>query len=715
MRNIVKILRGDMRRITSSVVAIITLMGLCVVPCLYAWFNIFSNWRPYDEDATSRIKVAVASDDAGAEILGLSVNLGETILGALEANNSIGWVFTDTSEEALEGVYASKYYAALIVPEDFTEDLLSFLSGDMEHPTLLYYENEKKNAIAPKITGKAKTAVQEQVNSAFVQTVATYLSDAASIANATGYNPELVLRNLSERVDLLNQRLDDCSVMLNATMGLTNAAQNLLQLSGRLIDDAGNTVSAGENVLDLTQGTLSNSASSVSGTADATRQVINQFSSNLNTLSNDVETIFTDMDRYNNFVTTDLAGRLALISSMQQTSNTMADHLTMLGLTGLAGQFTRAAEAFGTLYDRMSGLELANENSWSGVIDKQAEILAQITVANRFVTALANSATNDLEGKLQEAIASVQESVGSVSQSMAGLGNGLSSLSGILNSYSAALGSLQGGISGTQGDLKSLQEGMNVFKGILDKLAQSDILEKLSGVLTDDADAIASYLASPVQMDTEIIYEVREYGSAMASFYTVLAQWIGSLLAAVLLKTQLKSTEGLVNLRLHQRFFGRYGLFLFVGLAQGLLVSIGDILYVGIQCLYPARFIFAACVNGMVFSLFNYALVFALDNIGMAIAVIVLVIQVAGGGGSYPVEVCPEIFHKLYPYMPFGYAMDAMRECVAGLYQNYYWKCLLTLLLIGAIMIVLGLALYYPVLWLNRLIAKSKQKSGIMI
>ena len=85
-------------------VAIITIMGLCIIPCLYAWFNIFSNWAPYESEATGRIRVAVANDDKGAEMLGLSVNVGDKITEALKANNDIGWEFAENSDAAVEGV-----------------------------------------------------------------------------------------------------------------------------------------------------------------------------------------------------------------------------------------------------------------------------------------------------------------------------------------------------------------------------------------------------------------------------------------------------------------------------------------------------------------------------------------------------------------------------------------------------------------------------------
>ena len=171
MRNIRRIIRGDLRRITASVVGIVFIMGLCLIPCLYAWFNIFSNWDPYGKESTSRIRSAVVSLDKGSEILGVELNLGETIVGSLEANDQMGWVFADSKKEALWRVYSGDCYAALVVPENFSRDFISFLTLRFEHPELQYYENGKKNAIAPKITGQAKNAVIKQINTTVLQTL----------------------------------------------------------------------------------------------------------------------------------------------------------------------------------------------------------------------------------------------------------------------------------------------------------------------------------------------------------------------------------------------------------------------------------------------------------------------------------------------------------------------------------------------------------------
>jgi putative membrane protein len=243
----------------------------------------------------------------------------------------------------------------------------------------------------------------------------------------------------------------------------------------------------------------------------------------------------------------------------------------------------------------------------------------------------------------------------------------------------------------------------------------NDLLQELSNLMANDEAAVAEYLANPVEMEKEVFWPIENYGSAMAPFYTVLAQWVGALLTAVLIKVRVKKRDGLENLRLHEWYFGRLGLYLLIGIAQALVVSAGDLLYVRIQCLSPLRFVLLTCITSIVFMMINYALVFALDNIGLGAGVIILVLQVAGSGGTYPVEVLPGIFRTLFPFMPFRYAMDAMRECIGGMYGNTYWTCIGILLLFAVISVAFGLAFYRPAKKLNDMIASSKAKSEIML
>ena len=216
MRNIWRIFCADWKRLTASVVAVVVMLGLCLVPCLYAWFNILSNWDPYGPASTGRIKVAVASEDDGYEVLGLHLNIGELVLQGLETNDQMGWVFVDDAQTALDGVNAGDYYAALILPPEFTGDFVSILEGDLRHPEIQYYENEKKNAIAPKITGKAKTAVQEEINTTILEKVADALTTAGSVFKAMGLDGQDVANDLLEKLSAAQQDMDQMAEVFRA-------------------------------------------------------------------------------------------------------------------------------------------------------------------------------------------------------------------------------------------------------------------------------------------------------------------------------------------------------------------------------------------------------------------------------------------------------------------------------------------------------------------
>ena len=242
MKQIWNIFRADWKRLTASVVAVVVMLGLCLVPCLYAWFNILSNWDPYGVASTSRIKVAVASEDDGCDVLGLRVNIGQLVLQGLESNDQMGWVFVDDAQTALDGVYAGDYYAALVIPAEFTGDFVSILEGDLRHPQIQYYENEKKNAIAPKITNKAKTAVQEEINTTILEKVADALTTAGSVFKAMGLDGQDIADALLEKLSAAQQDMDQMAQVLASLQQVMDGADSLLAASTITITDARDTM-----------------------------------------------------------------------------------------------------------------------------------------------------------------------------------------------------------------------------------------------------------------------------------------------------------------------------------------------------------------------------------------------------------------------------------------------------------------------------------------
>ena len=150
MKKSFQIFKRDIGRLSKNIVALIVVIGVCIIPSLYAWFNIAANKDPYGN--TANIKIAVANNDAGTEndMLG-NLDVGGQIVDTLKENDSLGWVFV-SEDKAISGVKSGEYYAAIVIPDNFSESMVSFLSGKIEQPEFDYYLNEKKNAIAPKIT-----------------------------------------------------------------------------------------------------------------------------------------------------------------------------------------------------------------------------------------------------------------------------------------------------------------------------------------------------------------------------------------------------------------------------------------------------------------------------------------------------------------------------------------------------------------------------------
>ena len=712
MKNILNIMKHDLRKITGSVVAIITVLGLCIVPCLYAWFNIFSNWSPYESDATGRIAVAVANEDRGTGASGLEINVGDKIVEALEANDAIGWTFVDSEEEAKEGVYAGTYYAALVIPEEFSEDALSFIQGSLINPKIKYYENEKKNAIAPKITGKAQTALKEQVNAAFVETLTSYVTGAASVAEASGYDPAAVLTDLSKRAEELSNDVNGAIALSESAGALTDSADSLLDASDAMIGSAQEVLDANDALLDSAEKKLPKQSDTK--VRDDAAKHADKTSNTLASLKTVIERVQgADAAAFRLYVLTDRDRHKREVDSLQKDAKEHAKALDSAGYTVLASEFSQLANKLGDISDDLAALDVnMTEQERNDALDK---LVKDIDAASKLTEEIRRQIQADIRSTLADALDTTRKAMASYRTSLKTANSDLGKMADLMSGYDSSLGKLRSSINSTTATLKSVKDGSDAVAGLLSNAAGNELIRRLSGLLSNNEAAVAEYLANPIKMDTKVIWPVETYGSAMAPFYTVLAQWVGALLTAVLIKVKIKKRDDLQNLKLTEWYFGRYGLYLLVGVAQGLIVSLGDLLYVRIQCLDPIRFVLIAVINGIVFTMINYALVFALDNIGLGAGVIVLVLQVAGSGGTYPVEVLPEPFKVIYPLMPFRYSMDAMRECICGMYNDTYWRCLGVLMLFFVFAVAFGLALYHPARRLNEMIAESKAKSEIML
>lgn len=183
IKNTLKLYLLDWKRIFKNPIAIILIIAIMIIPSLYAWFNIKALWDPYGN--TGELPIAVYSADKPAEFQGKEIAIGKEVIKSLHDNKQLGWQFVDSKKELEDGVRSGEYYAGIYLPEDFSEDLLSFTSGDINKPKIEYTVNEKINAIAPKITDKGATAIQTQISDEFIKTASSTL---LKVFNEIGYD-----------------------------------------------------------------------------------------------------------------------------------------------------------------------------------------------------------------------------------------------------------------------------------------------------------------------------------------------------------------------------------------------------------------------------------------------------------------------------------------------------------------------------------------------
>lgn len=704
MITIFRVFLSDVKRLRSNVVAIVIIMGLSIIPALYAWFNIMSNWDPYGTSATSQMKVAVCSQDSGVEIGSLSLNVGDEVIAGLKENTTIGWVFTASKDEALEGVNSGDYYAALIVPESFTTDFISFLGGDPKNPTIAYYENSKKNAIATKITGKAKTAVQEQVNQKVISTLTEVLTESGKILAENDENGVDIVVSTADQLDELDSSLQTYVNILNTFSLVTASASDLAESAQSLLINT-------QGIFDSSQDSVSNMQSSVLSGAQTADTVSSLIGISLDSVEQDLTLLSDQMD------TLTVGDSFDSIRNQVDTAKTMSKS-TISVLKDIFGETDQYVSAVDKSFKQLN-TDLTAFNKDANVTAQSLKhlkrtIKADIKDCKNSIRKIRNTYQYQVQPDVSRSVLRMEQALIQTGKMLNNIESSFGTIDRALESYQTTLDSGTDDITATKDYIVSLQSDIRKLSKSLRALSGDEQYNEMMDLLKNDPTRMASFMASPVSMETKAVYPIETYGSAMAPFYTVLAIWVGALILVALIHVKVAPIENL-KVRPWQAFFGRYITFFLIGQAQTAITVLGDLFYVDIQCPHPFLFWLAAAASSFVFTLLIYSLTVAMGNVGEAIAVIIMVIQVAGAGGTFPIEVLPEVYQMIYKYLPFTYCMNAMRECVGGLYQNDYWMDLSALGVYVLISLLVGLIVAIPLRRLNKVIERSKEKSKVML
>jgi putative membrane protein len=709
MKNIFKIYTRDLKKIFTNSMAIILAVGILVLPSLYAWFNIYANWDPYGKQSTGNMQVAVIIEDKGTKFQDIEVNVGEQIKENLSANDVIDWQFV-SKEDGIYGVKAGKYYAAIEVPADFSESLTSIVSAEFTLPQITYYANEKKNAIATKITDKVVQTVQTEVNESFVQTVVDVINEVLGVVVVDANNgSDSTVKKITTGIEVVKNNVVGLQATLKSFDTIMQQLENLdSSLSQSDISKLMNNV---DSAIKNTNEAIQVTRVAVDGVTDAMGSVITQSSSTLVSAANSITEI---NDVANNATTAGLKTVQASVKDVNQKLSLFISTLESIrdsletpvdGLDKLIASLTEAKNSLTQLDNRLTTIIStgANQNDVSEVTNSLKSIASTLDGLN-------STYTNTVKPALSKAIDSLLTVMNDVSNVIEKIG-GSDEFKNLSSSLSTSISAGSTMFSALSSMLDGFVAQLDVVDGKVAGLTDTELFNVIYNLSVNNGNELGSFLASPVTVNTEKIYGIDNYGSAMAPFYTTLAIWVGAIILIAVVNPNVKHKKEFSNLTSSQEYFGRALTYMSFGLIQSLIICLGDLYFLKIQCYNPGLFILAGCFASLVFSLFMYSLVAAFGDIGKAVAVILLVVQLGGSGGTFPIDVTPAFFRAIHPYLPFTFVINAMRECVCGVWENDYWMDLVKLCAYIVIALIVGLFFRFifkkPIKFFNKKIEKT--------
>ncbi len=722
--NIWKIFSGDMKKIRNNTMAWIVILGLTIVPSLYAWFNIAASWDPYAN--TGNLKVAVASVDEGysGELTAINLNIGDKVISSLRENDALDWVFT-TEKEAIQGVKDGSYYAALVIPESFSRDMMSFFTPDVHRSDILYYLNEKENAIAPKITNKGAGAVKNQIDEIFAKSITEVaLEVTGSLSNILEKgDADRYMNNFLDHFDSAAQEVSESAETIESfallTESLAEVANTAAELTGMMTDNAGKN-----------QSLLAEATDRVNDSARQLQDVSAEIGKTLDTVTAYYDGMAKKLDEMIDWLNE--GEMITQLTELQKSLEKMAEALTTLrdGLIKIDAMipesYTQVKETLQKLTDAAAQL-IETQKSLSAAISDAIDKIQSATVKINEAQALCRQLRAEVDEVRTKYREDVEPAILELCSAMTET-NGV--LSKVFDSLDLLAPDLEEGVGAAALNLtdtaEALHDAAKTMKSEgkdlqrtakdLRTAVQSGESETVRKLLGSDTQTISAFLSAPVDLDTKAMYPVENYGSAMAPFYSVLSIWVGAIVLVAMLKVNLdeKRKRELEDLKNYQMYLGRMIFFLIMGLLQSGLVCLGDLFFLEIQCEHPLYFLFAGWITGIVFTIIMYTLTISFGDVGKAVAVVLLVIQVAGSGGTFPIEMTPQFFQSVYKLLPFTHAMTAMRECIAGFYENTYWISLGYLGVYVIIFLFIGLVLRKPIIRLNELFTEKLESTKLM-
>ncbi|MGY3818505.1 YhgE/Pip family protein [Gemella morbillorum] len=716
MKNIIEIFQNDIREIFRKTRTWIVIIGLILLPSMYAWPNILSAWDPYGH--TNNIKVAVVTEDSGAEVSGQKVNLGENLVEGLKNNKNLDWQFVSNKQEAEEGVRIGDYYASIVIPKNFSEDLTSVSRGFPKKATIEYTVNEKINAISPKITNSGASAIANNISKSFVEIANGVIFEKLHEAGIKFEQNLPSIEKMKEEIFKLNDNFSNYENVVSELIGKTEQGQKILNTIQQTLPDIDRFATNSIMLADKADITINNIQSfnekllplisnhlkvveDVSGEANSLAQKIQSKPDNVEEIKEKLKLLNTRLEAAEE--------RLRVVKNIFEYLNELSGENILQNqlnkINTLENDLTKVKEVNNKIYTNIDNYDEIADDIKKDFVDRTKRI-------NEISTNIDNRLNDDIAPLVAKVLTKADININEISKLIIGAQNELPEVE-------AKILSTEVKIQRAHAKLITIQKELPEAKGKIKKLTE-EIKKAEAGTNTNmlfnllkvDYKQQAEFFANPVQLSENKLYHIKNYGSAMTPFYTVLSIWVGALLMSSLLTTKVEDEEG--KYKPCEKYFGRWILFLVISLFQTLVITLGDIYVLGTQAVSPYRFVFYGLLISALFSSIIYTIVHLLGNVGKAICIILLVLQLGSSGGTFPIQMTSSFFQALYPKIPFTYSIGLLREAVGGVYIPAAQRDM-KILLIGIVITLISGTILVHLKSRSKKLSAEREKSKLFL
>lgn len=702
MRKVAKIFSLEMQALFSNVITIIITIGLAIMPSLFTWYNVLSCWDVFDN--TGELSVAVASNDEGfkSDLFPLKVNVGEQVVSALRANDQINWVFT-SADDAIDGTKSGRYYAAVVIPEGFSRAMLTFYQDEGTQAPIVYYTNEKKNAIAPKITSQGADSVSYQVNEVFAETLADIsLAIAQSLSQyLDSADAQSRIADLAQDINGVANRVEKTASVLELYATLANSSLNVLNGTSSLISQ---TYTSTQQVTGIVNEGLGNAASVVTALNSALDDMITAIQASIDSLSKIDPLVPGEGELPDAQETANELRKQASDLDLQiEQYQIMRDALAEEDPEGNADAIAALDTSIARMTELRDSLNKTADAIEAGEVPVDPDLVQnRIDIAKEALEELKQVIEEKLRPQVQQAAQAISQLRNSASILSSTLANAAGDLSNSIASARNGMGDANSTLATVAGEMKSVATSLrDVSENIVQALSSEDV-EEIRDLLGSDLEVLSSALAAPVSIERHALYEADNFGSSMMPLYATIGMFVGALLIMVGVKPRSsrevldKATHVVGAIKPRHEFFGHFGICAFISFAQSTILAIGNMFFLHAQVTDPLLFMVCYWVSSLTFTFFIYSLVVSFANLGKAVAVILLIVQVTGCNGSYPLQLLPWFVQGISPFLPATHVVSAMREAMFGPFGAVFWEEMAQVAIWCLPALLLGLLLRKP-------------------